>query len=85
MISTEAGHEEWLEERRVAFEKYKKTLPQVPTFGEKKEYVILCHSKDDWKHIHEVLMQDGTLEDNIPSRSVDCPSSLTSYNLLWFM
>ena len=41
MISTEAGHEEWLEERRVAFEKYKKTLPQVPTFGEKKEYVIL--------------------------------------------
>ena len=76
MISTEAGYEEWLEERRVAFEEYKKTLPKVPTYGEKKEYVVLCHSKDDWKHIHEVLMQDGTLEDNIPSRSVDCPSSL---------
>ncbi len=71
MISTESGHEEWLEERRVAFEEHKKTLTQVPTAGEKKEYIILCYSKDDWKHIHEVLMQDGTLEDNIPSNLVE--------------
>lgn len=76
MISTESGHEEWLEERRVVFEEHKKTLTQVPTAGEKKEYIILCYSKDDWKHIHEVLMQDGTLEDNIPSRSVDCVSAV---------
>ena len=27
------------------------------------------------KHVHEILMQDGTLEDNIPSRSVECPSA----------
>tara|TARA_B100001939_G_scaffold133974_1_gene116380 strand:- start:1111 stop:3429 length:2319 start_codon:yes stop_codon:yes gene_type:complete len=74
MISNEDGYEEWLEERRVAFEEYKKNLPQVPGPDAKKEYVVLCKSKEDWDHIHEILMLDGTLEDNIPSRHVDCAS-----------
>ena len=76
MISTEAGYEEWLEQRRVAFETRKETYTKEPTeSGAKKEYCVFCHTKEDWKHVHEILMQDGTLEDNIPSRSVDCPSA----------
>ncbi len=38
----------------------------------KKEYTIGCHSADDWEYIHEVMMRDGTLEDNIPNRSCEC-------------
>ena len=76
MISTEAGYEDWLEQRRVAFEARKETYTKEPTeSGAKKEYGVYCHTKEDWKHVHEILMQDGTLEDNIPSRSVDCPSA----------
>ena len=44
------------------FQRYKDTLPKEPTEpGVKKEYVIGCHSAEDWKYIHEVLMQDGTV------------------------
>jgi hypothetical protein len=39
--------------------------------SEKKLYEIGCYTPDDWKYIHEILTQDGTLDDNIPSRSVD--------------
>lgn len=38
----------------------------------KKEYTIGCYSADDWEYIHEVMMRDGTLEDNIPNRSCEC-------------
>lgn len=76
MFSTETNYEEWLQERRIAFEAYKDTQTKVPTEPEaKKEYVVLCNSKEDWEHVHEILMQDGTLEDNIPARHVDCASS----------
>lgn len=50
-------------------------LAFVPETG-KKEYVIVCHSKEDWESIHELLMQDGTLEDNIPSHSCECINDL---------
>jgi hypothetical protein len=75
MFSTETNYEEWIQERRISFESYKDELPKVPTEPEaKKEYVVLCTSKEDWEHVHEILMQDGTLEDNIPTRHVDCTS-----------
>ena len=55
------------------FEEYKDTLPKEPTDPDaKKEYVVGCYTPDDWNHVHRVLMEDGTLEDNIPSQSVDC-------------
>ena len=76
MFSTDTNIDEWYEQRRVNFESLKETLPKKPTEKEsKKEYCILCHTKKDWEHVHEILMQDGTLEDNIPSRTVECPSA----------
>lgn len=45
-------------------------VPTDPTI--KKEYTIGCYSADDWEYIHEVMMRDGTLEDNIPNRSCEC-------------
>ena len=55
------------------FQEYKDSLPKEPTDSNvKKEYIVGCYTPDDWIHIHEVLMQDGTLEDNIPSDHVEC-------------
>jgi hypothetical protein len=82
MFSTDTNIDEWYEQRRVNFESLKETLVKEPTDkGAKKEYSILCHTKKDWEHVHEILMQDGTLEDNIPSRSVDCPSACNHSDL----
>ena len=40
MISTESGYEEWLEQRRVAFETRKETYTKEPTeSGAKKETI----------------------------------------------
>ena len=56
MISTESGYEEWLEQRRVAFETRKETYTKEPTeSGAKKEYGVYCHTKEDWKHVHEIF------------------------------
>ena len=38
---------------------------------EKKRYSVGCTAPEDWQYIHEVLTQDGTLEDNIPSREIE--------------
>jgi hypothetical protein len=40
--------------------------------GAKKLYAVGCHSPEDWEYIHEVLLRDGTLEDNIPKNSIEC-------------
>ena len=68
-------------ERNKEFEAHKDTLPKEPSGDVKKEYIVGCENASDWKYIHEVLMQDGTLEDNIPNRSCetvdDCPHSAT--------
>ena len=50
-------------------------LAFVPEGTGEKEYYVGCYQAEDWDHIHEILMQDGTLEDNIPSRSVGCVNS----------
>ena len=59
-------------ERRVAFEAYKDTLPKEPSGDVKKEYCVGCFQKSDWEFIHEELMKDGSLEDNIPTDRCDC-------------
>ncbi len=38
--------------------------------SEKKRYVVGCTAAADWEYIHELLTQDGTLDDNIPTDSI---------------
>jgi len=40
--------------------------------SEKRYYVVGVTEPQVWDHVHEVLTQDGTLDDNIPSRAVEC-------------
>ena len=40
--------------------------------SEKKYYTVGTTTPEGWEYLHAVLTQDGTLEDNIPTRSVDC-------------
>ena len=44
----------------------------VPEGTGKKRYIVTCKNSGDWKYIHKVLMEDGTLEDNITSDKCDC-------------
>ena len=43
---------------------------------EPQAYQICVNSPEDWQYVHDILMQDGTLEDNIPSRSCECVSDM---------
>ena len=54
------------------FQEYKDTLPKEPEGNVKKRYVVTCNEPRDWTDIHELLLKDGTLEDNIPNYSVEC-------------
>jgi len=38
--------------------------------SEKKRYVVGCTAAADWEYIHELLTQDGTLDDNIPTEAI---------------
>ena len=61
------------EERKVKFLEYKETLEKEPTDPEvKKQYVVGCKSFIAWNQVHQILMQDGTLDDNIPPHGVEC-------------
>ena len=60
------------EEAREEWQKYLDTLPKVPSGSGKKRYAVGCYTPEDWDHIHKVLMEDGTLEDNIPKDSIEC-------------
>ena len=60
------------EERRSYWQEYLDTLPKVPSGSGKKRYAVGCYTPEDWDHIHKVLMEDGTLEDNIPKDSIEC-------------
>ena len=67
--------EEEYNQRKAAFETHKNTLEKEPSGSDvKKEYWVGCNSKDDWDLIHILLLEDGTLEDNIPNDHVDCPN-----------
>lgn len=39
--------------------------------SDKRIYQICCSTESDWDFVHEILIKDGTLEDNIPSRAVE--------------
>ena len=66
--------EEEYNQRKAAFEIHKDSLDKEPSGDVKKEYWVGCYSKDDWELIHVLLLEDGTLEDNIPNDHVDCPN-----------
>ena len=57
---------------RESWQEYLDTLPKVPSGSGKKRYAVGCYTPEDWDHIHKVLMEDGTLEDNIPKDSIEC-------------
>jgi hypothetical protein len=40
--------------------------------SEKKYYVVGATTPQGWDRIHSILTQDGTLDDNIPARAVEC-------------
>lgn len=40
--------------------------------NEKKYYVVGVTTPEVWDHVHRVLTQDGSLDDNIPTRPVEC-------------
>ena len=47
-------------------------MKKAPEGDGKKYYAVGCYSGKDWNYIHEVLMKDGTLEDNIPCGCIEC-------------
>lgn len=40
--------------------------------NEKKYYVVGTTTSQAWDYVHSVLTQDGSLDDNIPSRHIEC-------------
>jgi len=38
----------------------------------KRLYAVGCYSPEDWQYVHELLLKDGTLEDNIPHDCCEC-------------
>ena len=47
-------------------------IPYLADPNAKRLYAVGCYTPDDWQYIHEVLLKDGTLEDNIPKESIEC-------------
>lgn len=43
---------------------------------EKKYYQIVAETPEDWKVVHKLLTQDGSLEDNIPCHCVECANEV---------
>ena len=53
-------------------EKFLPDYKSVPNGDVKKLYAVGCYTSADWEYIHDILLQDGTLEDNIPSETIKC-------------
>ena len=68
-------NQEEYNQRKIDFESEKDSLPKEPSGTDvKKEYWVGCYTKDDWEFIHAELMKDGSLEDNIPTDTCECPN-----------
>ena len=68
-------NQEEYNQRKIDFESQKDSLPKEPSGTDvKKEYWVGCYTKDDWEFIHAELMKDGSLEDNIPTDTCECPN-----------
>ena len=75
--------EEYEKKQQQEWEDHLKTLPHVPEGKDvKKVYNVICKSEDDWKYVHEILLQDGTLEDNIPSDKQECVNEYKLYGII---
>jgi hypothetical protein len=46
----------------------------------KNSYVVCVNSPSDWPEIHRLLLLDGTLEDNLPSRACECVDAKEVYD-----
>jgi hypothetical protein len=40
--------------------------------SEKKYYAVSTTTSEAWEQVHSVLTQDGSLDDNIPPRAIEC-------------
>ena len=49
-----------------------KNLRPIPEGSGEKRYTVVCHTKEGWENIHQLLCDDNTEEDNIPSHSCEC-------------
>lgn len=68
-LINDANINEVLEERqRFATEN---NFPTVPDDGEKR-YNVICKDGEDWKYIHQLLSEDNTTEENIPTHCCEC-------------
>ena len=44
----------------------------MTNMSEQKYYTVGVTTPEVWNHVHSILTQDGSLDDNIPSRSIEC-------------
>lgn len=47
-------------------------LRTIPEGSEEKRYTVVCHTKEGWENIHQLLCDDNTEEDNVPSHHCEC-------------
>lgn len=47
-------------------------LRPIPEGSGEKRYTVVCHTKEGWENIHQLLCDDNTEEDNVPSHSCEC-------------
>lgn len=47
-------------------------LRPIPEGSGEKRYTVVCHTKEGWENIHQLLCDDNTEDENIPSHSCEC-------------
>ena len=47
-------------------------LRPIPEGSGEKRYTVVCHTKEGWENIHQLLCDDNTEEDSVPSHSCEC-------------
>ena len=70
MISTNFNQEEY-ESKRLA-KAVEEGQEFVPEGDGEKWYVVVCANGEDWKYIHDRIVEDDCAEDNIPTPHRDC-------------
>ena len=70
MISTNFNQEEY-ESKRLS-KAVEEGQEFVPEGDGEKWYVIVCANGEDWKYIHDRIVEDDCAEDNIPTPHRDC-------------
>ena len=70
MISTNFNQEEY-ESKRLA-KAVEEGQEFVPEGNGEKWYVVVCANGEDWKYIHDRIVEDDCAEDNIPTPHRDC-------------